>query len=115
MGWTYVIVAGLLEIIWIFTMKQSEGFTVLVPSVATVILLVISFFIFSKAMEFISVGTAYAVFTGIGTVGAVTVEFIMNPELVSVMKVFFILILLTGILGLKVTEKEETEGSEVSH
>ncbi|GGD12449.1 DMT family transporter [Pontibacillus salipaludis] len=115
MGWTYVIVAGLLEIIWIFTMKQSEGFTQMVPSIVTVILLVVSFYIFSKAMEYISVGTAYAVFTGIGTVGAVTVEFVMEPELVSAIKVFFILVLLTGIVGLKITEKEESETSEVSH
>ncbi|KGP92291.1 ligand-binding protein SH3 [Pontibacillus chungwhensis BH030062] len=115
MAWTYILIAGVIEVVWVFTMKLSEGFTQMVPSLITIVLIVVSFFLISKAMRFISVGTAYAVFTGIGTVGAVLIEFITEPQLISVLKVFFILFLITGIIGLKVTEKEDPEASEVNH
>ncbi|KGP73763.1 DMT family transporter [Pontibacillus yanchengensis] len=116
MAWTYVLIAGLIEIIWVFSMKLSDGFTNLVPSVVTVVAIVISFYFVSKSMEALPVGTAYAVFTGIGTVGAVVIEFIMTPDMMNVGKVFFLLLLVTGIIGLKFTDKDEQEtASEVTN
>ncbi|MFC0525105.1 DMT family transporter [Pontibacillus salicampi] len=113
MAWSYVLIAGALEIIWVFTMKMSNGFTNLLPSVITIVLLIISFYFVAVAMKVLPVGTAYAVFTGIGTVGAVTVEFIMEPELISFMKILFLLLLITGIMGLKYTDRSEETAEEV--
>ncbi|MYL34638.1 QacE family quaternary ammonium compound efflux SMR transporter [Pontibacillus yanchengensis] len=116
MAWTYVLIAGLIEIIWVLSMKLSDGFTNLIPSVVTVVAIVISFYFVSKSMEALPVGTAYAVFTGIGTIGAVVIEFVMTPDMMNVWKVFFILLLVIGIIGLKFTDKsEEQNKSEVTN
>ena len=70
MAWIFLVVAGLLEVVWAFTMKQSNGFTRLWPTVITVATMVASFGLLSVAMRSLPLGTAYTIWTGIGAVGA---------------------------------------------
>lgn len=101
MAWLLLLMAGLLEIGWAFGLKESEGFTRLWPSVATVAALGFSFFLFARAMRSIEIGTAYAVFTGIGTAGTVVVGILFLGEPVDLWRLFFVALLIGGIVGLK--------------
>ncbi|SFJ24717.1 quaternary ammonium compound-resistance protein SugE [Paenibacillus sp. UNC496MF] len=111
MAWLYLLIAGGLEVAWAYGLQESEGFTKWLPSVVTVVLLAASFFCFAKAMKRVEIGTAYAVFTGIGSVGTVIVSIAVLDEPVNVLKLLFIALLVGGIVGLKVvsgrTEAEE--------
>ena len=101
MAWLSLLVAGLLEIGWAFGLKESDGFTRLWPSVATAAALGLSFFLFARAIRSIEVGTAYAVFTGIGTAGTVVVGILFLGEPVDLWRLFFVALLIGGIVGLK--------------
>nr|ART90002.1 quaternary ammonium compound-resistance protein SugE [uncultured bacterium] len=70
MPWVYLLVAGVLEIVWAYTMKQSHGFSRLLPSIITISTMVASFWLLAVAMRTIPLGTAYTIWTGIGAVGA---------------------------------------------
>ncbi|MEW9503044.1 DMT family transporter [Jeotgalibacillus marinus] len=109
MAWLYLIVAGITEIVWALGLKFAEGFTQLFPSIITIIFIIISFFLFSKAIKKIPVGTAYAVFTGIGAAGTAIIGMIALGEVVNVGKVFFLLLLISGILGLKLMDSSSEE------
>lgn len=109
MAWALLIIAGLTEIVWAIGLKEAHGFTELVPSIVTIIFLIVSFFLFAKAMKTIPIGTAYAVFTGIGAAGAAVVGIIWFGEEISVGKLFFLTVLLFGIIGLKLVD-DENEG-----
>lgn len=71
MAWIYILMAGLLEIVWVIGLKYSHGFTKIIPSIVTVVIIILSFFLLSKALHSIPLGTGYAIFTGLGTVGTV--------------------------------------------
>ena len=101
MAWTYLIIAGLLEIVWAYFMKQSAGFTRLWPSVATLGFMGVSFALLSLVMRSLPMGTAYAVWTGIGTVGTVILGIVLFAEPVTAVRIGCILLIVTGILGLK--------------
>ncbi|WP_139492013.1 DMT family transporter [Brevibacillus dissolubilis] len=112
MPWMYLLIAGLLEVVWAMGLKYSEGFTIFWPSVVTVTLLVFSFYLFSKAMKQIPIGTAYAVFTGIGTVGTAVVGMLYLGEVANTAKILFVLLLISGIVGLKLVSSDEEGGKE---
>jgi len=80
MAWIYLLIAGLLEIVWAFSMKQSEGFTKLGPSLVTLVAMVASFGLLSVSMKTLPLGTAYTIWTGIGAVGAFLVGIIWLNE-----------------------------------
>lgn len=107
MQWVYIFIAGLLEIIWVLGLRFSEGFTVLIPSIVTVITLAISFYLFSKSLKYIPIGTAYAIFTGFGAAGTAVVGILFFGESASFSKLFFISLMLIGIIGLKLTTPDE--------
>ena len=107
MAWIFLIIAGLTEIVWAIGLKEANGFTNLVPSIITIIFLIVSFFLFAKAMKTIPIGTAYAIFTGIGAAGTVIVGILWFQEEVSFGKLFFLCVLLFGIIGLKLVDDEE--------
>ncbi|GGA39930.1 DMT family transporter [Psychrobacillus lasiicapitis] len=107
MAWLLLIIAGLTEIVWAIGLKEANGFTELVPSIITIVFLVVSFFVFAKAMKTIPIGTAYAIFTGIGAAGTVIVGILWFHEEVSFGKLFFLGVLLFGIIGLKLVDDEE--------
>ncbi|MBI0327757.1 DMT family transporter [Burkholderia plantarii] len=103
MSWILLFVAGLLEIAWAAGMKTSEGFTRLWPSVFTVVTALGSFALLAMAMRQLPLGTAYAVWTGIGVVGAFVVGIVLMGEAVTFMRVASALLIVLGLLGLKMT------------
>jgi quaternary ammonium compound-resistance protein SugE len=99
--WIIVVIAGLMETGWALGLKYSDGFTRLWPSVITVVLALASFYLLSVAMKSLPVGTAYAIWVGIGAVGtAIAAVFLFN-EPVSAMRVLGVLLILAGIAALK--------------
>jgi quaternary ammonium compound-resistance protein SugE len=106
MAWVYLVIAGLLEVAWATAMKYSEGFTKLWPSVATIVLMVISFGLLNQAMKSLPLGTAYGVWTGIGAVGTVLVGILFLGEPRDAVRLLCIVAILAGIVGLKLTSAE---------
>ncbi len=105
-AWVLLIAAGLMEIIWAYTMKLSHGFTVLWPSIITIVILIASFFMLAKAVNVLGIGLSYAVFTGIGVVGTTIISIFVLNEGASPMKLISLGVLIVGILGLKLCDKE---------
>ena len=105
MAWLYLIGAGLLEIFWATCLKLSHGFSVGKFSVLTIIGMVASFFLLSQTTKTLPMGTAYAIWTGIGALGAVVVGIIMFKEPLTAARIFFAALLLIGIIGLKITSE----------
>jgi quaternary ammonium compound-resistance protein SugE len=99
--WIIVVIAGLMETGWALGLKYSEGFTRLWPSVITVALALGSFYLLSVAMKSLPVGTAYAVWVGIGAVGTAIAAVFLFQEPVNVMRVLGVLLILAGIAALK--------------
>lgn len=112
MAWLYLLIAGLTEIVWAIGLKYAEGFTNLLPSIVTLVFIVVSFLLFAKAMAVIPIGTAYAVFTGIGAAGTAVLGILLFDENASVEKIFFLCLLLVGIIGLKLMDDKQTSGQE---
>lgn len=106
MAWFYLLVAGVFEVFWSTCMKLSEGFSVLKFSVFTVIGMLVSFLFLSQAIKTLPMGTSYAIWTGIGALGAVIAGIFLFKEAVTPARIFFIILLLAGIIGLKVTSPE---------
>ncbi|WP_409253968.1 DMT family transporter [Bacillus sp. SCS-153A] len=111
MAWVYLVIGGLLEIGWAIGLSFSNGFTKLTPSIVTIVLLLISFYFFAKSMKMIPIGTAYAVFTGIGAGGTSIIGMIFLGEDISVNKILFISLLIFGVIGLKFSSNEEEENA----
>ena len=103
MEWVYLIVAGGLEVFWSTCVKLSEGFSVLRFSILTVIGMIFSFLFLSQATKTLPLGTSYAIWTGIGALGAVIVGVLLFKESVSPLRLMFVALLLIGIIGLKAT------------
>ena len=101
MAWIYLFVAGLFECGWAIGLKYTEGFTRPVPSLLTVAAMGISFVLLSAAMKTIPVGTAYAVWTGIGAVGVAILGVVLFSEALNLYRVASILLIILGIAGLK--------------
>ena len=99
--WALLVIAGLMETGWAIGLKYSEGFTRIVPSALTVIGAAISFYLLSLAMKSIPVGTAYAVWVGIGAVGTAILAVMLFDEAFSLMRVLGILLIIAGIVALK--------------
>jgi len=99
-AWTYVLIGGLLEIVWASGFKY-EG----VPSIAVLVSLLISFDLIIRATKVLPVGTVYAVFAGMGTLGTTIVEIVMSGGTVSMLRIVFILLLLACIITLKLSSK----------
>lgn len=101
MAWIYLVIAGFFECGWAIGLKYTEGFTKLTPSLLTVAAMALSFFLLSTAMKVIPVGTAYAVWTGIGAVGVAILGMILFGESRDILRIFCLLLIVSGILGLK--------------
>jgi quaternary ammonium compound-resistance protein SugE len=103
MAWIYLIFAGLLEVGWAIGLKYSEGFTRLWPSVATVVAMIISIGLLALAAKQLPIGTAYAVWTGIGAVGAVILGIALFNDPATPIRLACVGLILLGIIGLKLT------------
>lgn len=100
-AWIALITAGLFEIVWAIGLKYSDGFTKAVPSIITIIFAIASFYLLAHAMKEIPMGTAYAIWVGIGAVGAVILGMLLFNEDICFSRIFFLCLVIAGILGLK--------------
>src|SRR5579872_2072702 len=101
MAWAYLITAGLLEVVWAYTMKLSVGFTRPVPSAVTILAMILSFGLLSLAMRVLPLGTAYMIWTGIGAVGAFVVGAVVLGENVSFARIAAALLIIAGLALMK--------------
>jgi len=101
MPWLYLLIAGLLEIAWAIGLKYTEGFSRLWPSLWTVVSMAISFFFLAVALKTLPVGTAYAVWTGIGAVGTAALGIILFGDPATGLRLGCIGLIVCGIIGLK--------------
>ena len=101
MSWIILVIAGLFEIGWAIGLKYTDGFTRLVPSVLTLTSMLASVVLLGLALKTLPVGTAYAVWTGIGAVGAATVGIVVYGEPATAVRAVCILLIVSGIVGLK--------------
>lgn len=106
MAWVYLLVAGILEVVWAFFMKQSQGFTRLWPSVATLAVMAGSFGLLSVAMRTLPLGTAYTIWTGIGAVGAFVVGVAFLGEQASALRISAALLIVSGLVLMKLSSGE---------
>ncbi|AZI34845.1 putative multidrug resistance protein [Caenibius tardaugens NBRC 16725] len=103
MAWVYLFIAGVLEVVWAFYMKQSEGFTRLGPSAITLVAMIASFALLSYAMRSLPLGTAYTIWTGIGAVGAFVVGIVFLGEQVSAMRIAAAVLIVSGLVLMKLS------------
>lgn len=103
MAWVYLVIAGLLEIGWAIGLKYTAGWTRLYPSLLTAATMIASFYFLSLGVRSLPIGTAYAVWTGIGTVGAAILGILIFGETRDIGKIVCVLFIVAGILGLKLT------------
>lgn len=103
MAWVLLVIAGGLEMVWATTMKLSAGFTKLLWAVATIVAMSASVVLLAQAIKTLPMGTAYAVWTGIGALGSVILGIVVFKEPATAARLFFAALLLIGIVGLKVT------------
>ena len=101
MAWVLLVVAGLLEIVWSFTMKLSEGFTRPRPTIITLVAMIASFALLSAAMKTLPLGTAYMTWTGIGAVGAFIVGVVALGEPVTAMRLVAAVLIVGGLVLMK--------------
>lgn len=101
MPWLILVIAGLLEVIWSVGLKYTQGFSRPLPSVITVVAMVVSIVLLAHAMKSLPVGTAYAVWTGIGAVGASLMGIFLLGESASLLRILSLCLIIIGILGLK--------------
>ena len=103
MSWSLLVVAGLFEIAWAVGLEYSDGLSKPMPTAATVLALVVSMVLLARAVENLPVGTAYAVWTGIGAVGTATLGIFLFDEPADLARVAFIGVIVVGIVGLHVS------------
>ena len=109
MAWGILFLAGLFEIVWAVGLKYTMGFTRLGPSVATLIAMVASLGLLSIAVRTLPIGTAYAMWTGIGTVGAAILGIVLFKEPATPLRVLCILLIVVGLVGLKYDRSRTTD------
>ncbi len=106
MKWVYLAMAGILEITWAVAMKKSDGFTVIVPSIITGVGYIASAVFLSLALKQLPLGTAYAIWTGMGIVGTAVLGVLVFHEKLSTPQVICVILIVIGIIGLKLLSKE---------
>ncbi len=106
MNWFILFIAGLLETTWAIGMKYSHGFTRLYPSIFTLAAMSLSVYLLSVSLKTLPVGTAYAVWTGIGATGTAILGIILFGESKEIVRLFFIFLIIVGIIGLKIIAKK---------
>jgi quaternary ammonium compound-resistance protein SugE len=106
MAWALLVIAGLAEIAWVVQMRTSRGFSLLWPSVAAVLISIVSFVLLGLAMKTLPMGTSYAVWTGIGVVGASIAGIILFQESASPLRLACIALIVVGMVGLRLTGGE---------
>ncbi|MGY1898992.1 DMT family transporter [Nocardia gipuzkoensis] len=106
MSWVVLVVAGLVEIVWSQSIKPTENFTRLVPTLVCFVLGATAVYLLSRAMQTLPVGTAYVVFTGIGALGAITLGIVVNRDPLSAGRLLALALILGGIVLARITNPE---------
>ncbi len=108
MPWFHLLIAGLLEVAWAVGLKQTAGWTRLWPSLITVALMIASFFFLSLALRTLPIGTAYAIWTGIGAIGTALIGIYIFDEPRTAARLVCILLIISGVVGLKLASSTQT-------
>ena len=103
MAWTWLVIAGILEIVWAIGLKYTQGFSKPWPSVLTGTAMVASFYFLAQALKTLPVGTGYAVWTGIGAVGTALLGMVLFSESIAPARIISIALIVGGIIGLKLS------------
>ncbi|EMK0760700.1 DMT family transporter [Acinetobacter baumannii] len=103
MAWAILILAGVFEVIWAYSMKMSEGFTRLTPSVITVVFMILSVVLLSISMKTLPLGTAYTVWTGIGAIGSFLVGIFFLNEPIGAMRMIAAVLIVSGLVLMKIS------------
>jgi quaternary ammonium compound-resistance protein SugE len=103
MAWVFLFIAGIFEVVWATLLKLSDGFSKVGFSIGTIVGMIISFFFLSQATKVLPLGTAYAIWTGIGAIGATIVGVLIFNESMTLARGCFVIMLIVGIIGLKFT------------
>jgi quaternary ammonium compound-resistance protein SugE len=102
-AWVVLLIAGLFEIGWAIGLEYADGFTQLVPSIATIVAIIASMLLLARAVETLPIGTAYAVWTGIGAVGTATLGVLLFDEPATLARAGFVSLIVLGVVGLNLT------------
>jgi quaternary ammonium compound-resistance protein SugE len=102
MAWIHILIAGLLETTWAVTLKWSNGFTNFLPTAATTVVTILSFFFLSQALKTLPVGTTYAVLAGIGAIGTVIADIIFFGESYGLARSLCVGLIILGVIGLRI-------------
>lgn len=103
MAWIVLIFAGLFEIVWAYSMKLSEGFSKLTPSIVTIVFMILSFGLLAYAMKTLPLGTAYTIWTGIGAIGSFLVGVMVLGEPASAMRMLAAVLIVSGLVLMKLS------------
>lgn len=103
MAWILLTLAGVLEVVWAFFMKQSAGFTKFWPSIITLVAMIVSFILLSLSMKTLPLGTAYTIWTGIGAVGAFLIGLIVLGEPTNILRIVAAAMIVSGLLLMKLS------------
>ena len=103
MAWIVLILAGIFEIVWAYSMKLSEGFTRLTPSIITIVFMVLSFALLAYAMRTLPLGTAYTIWTGIGAVGSFHIGIWVLGEPATALRMLAAVLIISGLVLMKVS------------
>ncbi|KLE09949.1 quaternary ammonium compound efflux SMR transporter SugE [Aliarcobacter butzleri] len=103
MSWGILVLAGIFEIFWAVGLKYTDGFTKLIPSLFTIVAMLVSFWLLSLSLKTLPLGTAYAVWVGIGTIGTVIAGIMLFGDSINIIRIISIAFIILGIIGLKIT------------
>ncbi|KLE01317.1 quaternary ammonium compound efflux SMR transporter SugE [Aliarcobacter butzleri] len=103
MSWGILVLAGIFEIFWAIGLKYTDGFTKLIPSLFTIVAMLVSFWLLSLSLKTLPLGTAYAVWVGIGTIGTVIAGIMLFGDSINIIRIISIAFIILGIIGLKIT------------
>jgi len=103
MAWIYLLLAGLFEVVWAIGLKYTDGFTRLWPTLGTVTAMIVSIVLLAMAVKTLPIGTAYAIWTGIGAIGAVAFGIVLFGDPATPPRLLCIVLIVAGIAGLKLT------------
>lgn len=102
-GWIYLLIASFFEISWAVGLKYADGFSKIIPSIWTVITMLLSFVFLSQAVKTLPIGTAYAIWTGIGAAGTAFYGIMFFDESKELIRIICLLLIISGVIGLKFT------------
>ncbi|NWK53544.1 multidrug efflux SMR transporter [Acinetobacter sp. SwsAc5] len=103
MAWMMLILAGIFEVVWAYSMKLSDGFSKLTPSIITLIFMILSFVLLAYAMRTLPLGTAYTIWTGIGAVGSFLVGVFVLGEPASALRMLAAVLIISGLVLMKIS------------